>query len=77
MNNAFLKGELFEEVYIDIFQGYKTKINRFVCKLNKPIYGLRQAFRQLFYKFSSTLLQHGFTMSKKDYSVIIYCYGPS
>lgn len=70
---AFLNGILKEEIYMKIPLGINIKNKEsFVCKLNKSLYGLKQAARCWFEVFEKVLLEElGFTSSSKDPCIFI------
>lgn len=70
MTNAFLHGDLDEEVYMQVPEGIPNSDNK-VCRLLKSLYGLKQASRQWFAKLCDSLKQRGFEQSKNDYSLFI------
>ena len=62
VKNAFLNGELSEEVYMQPPPGLSIDSNK-VCHLRRALYGLKQAPRVWFVKFSSTIFRLGYTTS--------------
>ncbi|KAI3766949.1 hypothetical protein L2E82_17029 [Cichorium intybus] len=75
VNNAFLHGELDEEVYMKIPQGFGKRNETRVCKLRKSLYGLKQASRNWYQKFTLALVKIGFKQTKMDHSLFIYKNG--
>ena len=76
ISNAFLNGDLDEEIYMSLPPGYTLREGTVlppnpVCRLNKSLYGLKQASRQWFLKFSSTLTSLGFQTSHSDHTLFI------
>ncbi|KAJ0587330.1 putative RNA-directed DNA polymerase [Helianthus annuus] len=72
VNNAFLHGDRHEEVYMKIPQGFSKEGETKVCRLRKSLYGLKQASRNWYHKFTTFLLGLGFKQSKADHSLFIY-----
>jgi hypothetical protein len=73
IQNAFLHGNLLEEVFMSQPPGYQHPLYpNHVCKLQRAIYGLKQAPRAWFSHLSTKLLELGFHGSRSDSSLFIY-----
>ena len=72
VKNAFLQGELEEEVFMTQPPGFQSEVNKSaVCRLRKSLYGLKQAPRAWNAKITHRLRKMGFVASKSDSSLFI------
>ena len=67
--NAFLHGDLEEEIYMKLPPGFKASDPAKVCRLRKSLYGLKQSPRCWFSKLSTSLKEYGFEQNLLDYSL--------
>ena len=66
-SNAFCQAEIEEEVYVELPKDFGDKQGRdMVLKLNKSLYGTKQAPRAWFLKLKESLEERGFQQSKLD-----------
>ena len=72
VKNAFLRGDLKEEVYMDIPLGYMATLKiEVVCKLQQALYGLKQSPRAWFGRFSFAMKKYGFQQSNSDHTLFL------
>jgi hypothetical protein len=72
VKNAFLEGELEEQVYMVQPPGFHSKTNSSaVCQLKKSLYGLKQTPRAWNTKITQQLLKMSFETSKADSSLFV------
>ncbi|CAL1402003.1 unnamed protein product [Linum trigynum] len=67
--NAFLHGDLDEDIYMELPPGYTLGAPGQVCKLQQSLYGLKQAPRAWFEKFQSSITGLRFLQSLNDPSL--------
>ena len=77
VQNAFLHGDLNEVVYMTPPPGLRRQGENIVCRLNKSLYGLKQASRNWFSTFSTVIQRTGYHQSKADYSLFTKTQGTS
>ncbi|GAA0156439.1 transmembrane signal receptor [Lithospermum erythrorhizon] len=75
VHNAFLHGDLQEELYMKPPPGFERGVEGKVCRLCKSLYGLKQAPCCWFAKPASSLRAYGFSHSCSDYTLFSYVRG--
>ena len=61
VKNAFLHGDLEEEIYMDVSLGYMANSkDKIVCKLQRTLYGLKQSPKAWFGRLNSAMRKYGF-----------------
>ena len=70
VKTAFLHSPIEEEVYMEQPQEFVKRGSdgqKLVCRLNKPVYGLKQAANNWYKELANFLLRQGFTRSRNDH----------
>ena len=68
IKNAFLNGDLEEEVYMEVPPGLKNE-GKLVCKLKKSLYGLKQSPRAWFERFTNVVRKQGYNQGQSDHTL--------
>ena len=72
VKNAFLHGNLDEEVYMEIPSGFEVKKERNkVCLPKKAFNGLKQSLRAWFGRFTKAMVSLGYRQSQGDHTIFI------
>jgi Reverse transcriptase (RNA-dependent DNA polymerase) len=76
VKNAFLHGDLLEEVYMEVPPGFGTKQTEGkVCRLVKSLYGLKQSPRAWFDRFRRGMVGMGYRQTNADHTVFFRRHG--
>lgn len=72
VKNAFLHGELEEEVYMQLPPGFNgPQTSGKVCRLQKALYGLKQSPRAWFGRFTDAMKRIGYHQGNSDHTLFI------
>lgn len=77
INNAYLHGAIDEDIYMEVPPGYDKATKGQVCKLQRSLYGLKQAGRQWNKELTATLMSQGFSQSSFDHCLFTKGHGDS
>ena len=70
VKNAFLNGDLEEEVYMSSPPGFEERCgNGRVCRLKKSLYGLKQSPRAWFERFGKVIKRYAYIQSQADHTM--------
>ena len=70
VKNAFLNGDLEEEVYMELPLGFdKERKNGKVCRLKKAVYGLKQSPRAWFGRFTKAIRRQDYNQAQVDHTL--------
>ncbi|KAA0025960.1 Cysteine-rich RLK (RECEPTOR-like protein kinase) 8 [Cucumis melo var. makuwa] len=68
VKNAFLNGDLVEEVYMSPLLGFEAQFGQQDCKLQKSLYGLKQSSRAWFDRFTIFVKTQGYSQGHSDHT---------
>src|SRR4051812_8852119 len=73
VKNAFLHGDLTEEIYMELPPGSNDSHERRqkVCRLKKSLYGLKQSPRAWFGRFTKSMTTFGYKQSNCDHTLFL------
>ena len=71
VKNAFLHGDLDEEIYMNILRGFEGNIGNKVRKLKKALYELKQSPRAWFERLEKVMKEPRYKQSQGDHTLFI------
>ncbi|CAH9138620.1 unnamed protein product [Cuscuta epithymum] len=76
VKTAFLNGDLDKEFYMEQPEGFQVKGKEgYVCRLQKSLYGLKQASRQWYKKFESFMGKQNYRKTTSDHCFFFQRFG--